>query len=79
MEGPQSGEGSVAGNCSRALSQGQRRIERERRKEQQHIQDGHETRVDFDEGSSEGERTVSYVPEQSCQNGRVRKLENLRK
>ena len=43
------------------------------------MQDGHETRVDLDEGSSQGERTVSYVPKLSRQGDRQRELENLRK
>lgn len=51
MEGPQAKEGE-ARNHSKALSRDQRRLERERRREQQHIQDGHEMRVDSDEGSS---------------------------
>lgn len=41
--------------------------------------DGHETKVDSDEGSSQGERTVSYVVERSCQEDRQRELENLQK
>lgn len=52
MEGPQAKEGFMAGNRSKALSQDQRRLQRERRKEQQHMQDGHEMRVDSDEGFS---------------------------
>ena len=47
MEGPHSEEGSVGGNHSRASSKGRRMLEREHRREQQHMQDGHETRVDF--------------------------------
>ena len=43
------------------------------------MQDGHKTRVDLNEGSSYGERTVSYVPEQSYQGDRQKELENLRK
>ena len=43
------------------------------------MQDGHETRVDLNEGSSYGKRTVSYVPEQSCRGDRQKELENLRK
>lgn len=49
MEGPQDGEGFVAGNRSKASSLSQRRLARERRREQQHMQDGHEMRVDSDE------------------------------
>lgn len=52
MEGPQAKKGFMAGNRSKALSWDQRRLERERRREQQHMQDGHEMRVDYDEGSS---------------------------
>ena len=43
------------------------------------MQDGHKTRVDLNEGSSYGERTVSYVPEQSYRGDRQKELENLRK
>ena len=43
------------------------------------MQDGHETRVDLDEGSSQGERTVSYVPKRSRQGDRQREPQNLRK
>ena len=65
MEGPLAKEGSVGtgGNHSRASSRGQRRLERERRREQQHMQEGHQTKLDLDEGSSEEERTVSYILE----------------
>jgi len=52
MEGPHAREGSVEGNHSRASSKGRKRLGREHRKEQQHMQDGHETRLDSDEGSS---------------------------
>lgn len=79
MEGPHKGEGSIAGNQSGASSKGRRRLERERRKEQQHIQEGHDTKVDFDEGSSQGERTVLYIPEHPHRSDRLRELENLRK
>ena len=43
------------------------------------MQDGHETKVDSNEGSSYGEKTVSYIPERSCRGDRQRELENLRK
>lgn len=43
------------------------------------MQDGHETIVDSDEGSSQGERSVSNVPEQSWRRDRLRELENLYK
>ena len=52
MEGPHVGEGSIGGNHTRASLRDHRRLERELRKEQQHMQDGHETKVDSDEGSS---------------------------
>ena len=55
MEGLHVGEGSVEGNHSRASSKGHRRLEREYRNEQQHMQDGHKTRLDSDKGSSQGE------------------------
>jgi len=54
-------------------------LERDRRREQQHRQDGHETRVDSNEGSLQGERTVSYVLERSRRNDWIRELENLQK
>ena len=79
MEGLYIGEGSVGGNQLRAFSKGCRRQEREHRRELQHMQDGHETRVYLDEGSSEGERTMSYIPKRSRQRDRLRALENLRK
>ena len=43
------------------------------------MQDGHETRVDLDEGSSQGERTVSYVPKRSRQGDQQREPQNLQK
>ena len=43
------------------------------------MQDGHETRVDSDKGSSHEERTISYVPERSRRGDRQRELEKLRK
>ena len=43
------------------------------------MQDGHETRVDSDERSSQGERTISYAPKRSHRGDRKRELENLRK
>nr|POF00474.1 hypothetical protein CFP56_55146 [Quercus suber] len=39
--------------------------------------DRHKTRVDFDGGSSHGERTVSYIPEQPHRSDRLRELDNL--
>jgi len=65
MEGLCDGEGSAGGNQLRASSRDWRRQERERKREQKHMQDGHETIVDSDEGSSQGERTMSNVPERS--------------
>nr|POE76359.1 hypothetical protein CFP56_34525 [Quercus suber] len=49
------GKGSVGSRCnrSRVSSWGQRRMEKERKREQDHMQDGHETRVDSDEASSQ--------------------------
>lgn len=44
-------KGSTGGTSSK----GRRRLERERRKEQRHIQDGHKARVNSDKGSSQGE------------------------
>lgn len=55
MESPHAGKGSIEGNHSRASSKGRKRLEREYRKEQQHMQDRHETRLDSDKGSSQGE------------------------
>ena len=55
MENSHVGKGSAGGNHSRAPSSGCRRLEREHRREQQHMQDGHETKVDSNEGSSQGE------------------------
>lgn len=54
MMGPHVGEGLIGskGNRSRVSSHGQRRLERERKREQDHMQDKHKTRVDLDEGSS---------------------------
>lgn len=37
----------------------------EQKREQDHMQDRHETRVYLDEASSQGERSVSYVPKHS--------------
>nr|POE46355.1 hypothetical protein CFP56_55215 [Quercus suber] len=79
MEGLHAEEGSVGGNYSRALSQGQMRLESERRREQQCMQEGHQTRLDSDKGSSQGERIVSYILEQSYCSKRDQELENLRK
>ena len=55
MEGPHAEEGSVRENHLRASSQGQRRLEREHKREQQRMQEGHQTKLDSDEGSSQGE------------------------
>ena len=55
MEGLHANEGSVGGNHSRASLRGCRRLERERRKEQQHMQDGNHIKHDFNEGSSQKE------------------------
>nr|POE62198.1 hypothetical protein CFP56_39526 [Quercus suber] len=79
MEGLHVGEGSARGNHLRASSKGHRRLEREHRREQQHMQEGYQTRHDSDEGSSQGERTVSYIPKQSNRSDRERELENLQK
>nr|POE83528.1 hypothetical protein CFP56_48261 [Quercus suber] len=81
MEGPHVEEGLVGprGNHCKALSLGQRRLERERRSEQDRMQDGNQTRLDSDEGSSQGERTIFYAPEQLYRNERDHWLENLRK
>ena len=75
MERPHAGEGSMGskGNRSRVSSRGQRRMERER----DHMQDGHEIRVDSDEASSQGERSVSYVPEHSYRSEQDQEIENL--
>lgn len=43
------------------------------------MQDGHETRVDFDERSSYGERTMLYMPNRPYCGDRLRELKNLRK
>ena len=79
MEGPYVGEGLVGsrGNRSRVSSRGQKRLEKELKREQDHMQDGHETRVDSDEGSSQGERWISYVPERSYRNEWDQEIENL--
>ena len=75
MERPHAGEGSVGskGNRSRVSSRDQRRMERER----DHMQDRHETRVDSDEASSQGERSVSYVPKHSYHSEQDQEIENL--
>ena len=67
------------GNRSRISSRGLRRLERERKKEQDHMQDGHETRVDLDEATSQGERSVSYILEHSYHSERDQEIENLQK
>ena len=79
MEGLHANEGSVGGNHSRASSRGLRTLERERRKEQQHIQEGYHTRHDFNERSSQGEWNISYIPEQSRCSDREQELKNLQK
>ena len=43
------------------------------------MQEGHQTRLDSDEGSSQGERNVSYILEQSYRSELNQELENLRK
>lgn len=43
------------------------------------MQDEHETILDSDEGSLQGERTVSYIPKWSQRIDRLRELENYRK
>ena len=79
MEGLHAKEGSIGRNHLRASSRGCKRLERKRIREQQHMQDGHETRLDSDEGSSQREQTVSYIFERSRRSNWLRKLENLRK
>lgn len=71
MEGPHAKEGSVGRKCSKAFSRGRRWLERERKREQQCMQDGHEPRLDFDEGSSRGEQTVSYIVKWSHHNDQL--------
>ena len=39
--------------------------------------EGYQTKHDSNKGSSQGERIVSYIPEQSHRNDRERELENL--
>ena len=41
------------------------------------MQDGHEMRVDSNEGSSQGERSMSYIPKHSRQGDHEKELENL--
>ena len=43
------------------------------------MQDGHEMRLDSNEGSLQGERSVSNVPEHSHRSKWDREIENLRK
>ena len=43
------------------------------------VKEGHQTRHDLDKGSSQGERIVLYILEQSRLNNRERELENLQK
>lgn len=63
MEGPHVDEGLVGGNNSKASLRGRRRLKRERRREQQCMQEGHRTRLNSDEGFLQGELTVSYILE----------------
>ena len=81
MEGLHANQESIGsrGNCSKGLSQAQRRIERERKREQDLRLDRHETRLDSDEASFRGERTVSYVLEPSYQSDHDHKIESLQK
>ena len=65
MEGSHVDEGSVGGNHSRASSRGRRWLEREHRKEQQQMQEGYHTRHDSNEGTSQWELNVSYIPKKS--------------
>ena len=55
MEGPHADEGLVGGNHSRASSRGRRRLEKEHKREQQHMQEGYHTRHDSNEESSQRE------------------------
>ena len=41
------------------------------------MQDGHKTRLDYDKGFSQGERTVFYIPERSHRSDWLQELENL--
>ena len=41
------------------------------------VEEGHQTRHDLDKGSSQGERIMLYILEQSHLNDRERELENL--
>ena len=43
------------------------------------VEEGHQTRHDLDKGSSQRERIVLYILEQSRLNDRERELENLQK
>ena len=43
------------------------------------MQDRHKIRIDSDEGSSQGERSISYIPECSRRGDCERQLENLGK
>ena len=62
MEGLHADEDSVGGNHSKASSRGRRRLERELRKEQQHMQEGYHTKHDSNEGSSKGNETCLISP-----------------
>ena len=42
------------------------------------MQDGHELRLDLNEGYSQGERSTSYIPEHSYQSKQDQEIENLR-
>lgn len=43
------------------------------------MQDGHETRLNSNEGSSQGKRSVSYVLKHSYHSEQDQEIENLRK
>ena len=81
MEGLHANQESTRsrGNRSRVSSQAQRRIEKEWKREQDVRLDRHETRLDSDEASFRGERTISYVLEPSYQSDRDHKIESLQK
>ena len=75
MKEPHVREGSIGpgGNCSKALSWGQR----EWKREWDRMQDGHKTRSDSDEWSLQGERSVSNFPEHLYCSERDHEIENL--
>ena len=62
MKGLHADEGSVGGSHSKASSKGLKRLERGGRREQQRMQEGHQTKLDSDERSLQRERTMSYIP-----------------